>query len=136
MRVTITVPEIPPSVNHYKEPIIVRFRGKAHIGFKETQRAKNFKQLLAIMARGKSLDPITDKLRRRTKYRLRMIVFLGDGGRGDGDNFFKCVADGLVDAGVIHSDAAVLDWHAYVRRDVLNPRTVITIWDNTQGPQR
>jgi Holliday junction resolvase RusA-like endonuclease len=52
---------------------------------------------------------------------------MGKGERGDGDNFWKCIADGLVDAGVIHSDAAVSEWHLYVRRDRDNPRTVIEV---------
>lgn len=128
-RVTITVPdEVPPSVNHYKVPIFLH----GHISYKETPHAKAFKQWLAICARGVSLDPLTDAKRRRVKYRMRLVVYLGAGMRGDGDNFFKCAADGLTAAGVIHSDAAITDWHCYVRR-AERPRTVITLWDNARG---
>jgi Holliday junction resolvase RusA-like endonuclease len=121
-RVTIVVPLTPPSVNHYKEPIT--FRG--HISFKESLSAKAFKHAVAILARGLSVDPVNEAARRKVKYRLRVVVYLGEKQRGDGDNFWKCTADALVDAGVIHSDAAVVDWILYKRRDVLRPRTEIT----------
>jgi Holliday junction resolvase RusA-like endonuclease len=128
-RVTITVPdEVPPSVNHYKDPIIITGRDHhRHISFKTTDDARAFKQWLAVCARGKTVVPGTDAERRRVRYRLRLIVYLGPHQRLDGDNSFKCVADGLKDAGVIHSDARVLDWHCYVRR-AEKPRTVITVW--------
>lgn len=124
LKVTITMPgQIPPSVNHYKVPIILR----GHIAFKETPRAKKFKEDLGWCAVGQSVDPMTDAGRRRVRYTLSLWVFLGHDARGDGDNFFKCVADGLQKAGVIHSDAAIKDWHCYVRRDAVNPRTVIEV---------
>jgi Holliday junction resolvase RusA-like endonuclease len=56
-----------------------------------------------------------------------ITVFLGMRGKGDVDNFPKVVLDGLVDAGVIRTDARVSDLHVHKRRDQINPRTVILI---------
>jgi Holliday junction resolvase RusA-like endonuclease len=123
-RLTIVLPGIiPPSVNHYKVP--VSYHG--HLAFKVTPAAKAFKRDLAVFARGDTIAPASEADRKKVRYSLRVIVFLGSGNRGDGDNFFKCVADGLEAAGVIHSDASIKDWHCYVRRDADNPRTVITV---------
>lgn len=123
--VTVTVPLTPPSVNHYKEPIIFRSRGKAHISFKETDEAKVFKMIFRSCAAGKTVAPWDARERRRTFYVLTATVYLGPGQRGDGDNFWKCLADAAHEAGVIHSDAAVINWHLYKRR-ADSPRTVLT----------
>lgn len=62
----------------------------------------------------------------KVRYALTVTVFLGDKERGDGDNNWKCIADGLVKAGVIHSDARVRIWHLEVEDgDRENPRTLI-----------
>ena len=55
------------------------------------------------------------------------LVYFGKDQKGDGDNLWKCIADGLKEARVIHSDAAVSDWIMRVRRDWGAPRTEITV---------
>jgi hypothetical protein len=126
-RIKLVVPAIPPSVNHYKEPQIIR-RGRFHtLRWEEIPEATIFKLTLRSIAHGRSLAPATLTEQRRTRYILRAVVFLGAGQRGDGDNFWKVIADALTFAQVIHSDAAVADWHMYVRRDRANPRTEITV---------
>jgi hypothetical protein len=46
------------------------------------------------------------------------------------------VLDGLVDARVIHSDAAVADLKISKRRDWENPRTEIVVRESVYIPQR
>lgn len=108
------VPLVPPSVNHYK---VKTKRGITYV----TKEAKAFKAAVAIFAMGQSIaDP-------KRKYGLNVTVYLGKGKRGDGDNFFKCIGDGLKEAGVVHSDAAIKVWTINVERDWANPRTEITV---------
>jgi len=127
MRLKIVVPLIPPSVNHYKVPKIIR-RGRFHsLIWEETPESIIFKLTLRQLARGATVSPATLTDQRKTAYRPRAIVYLGKGERGDGDNFWKVIGDSLTAAGVIHSDAAVIDWHMYVRRDRERPRTEITV---------
>jgi crossover junction endodeoxyribonuclease RusA len=92
-----------------------------------TAEAKAYKSAIAIFARGRSVA------HRKAVYSLEVVVYLGFNQRGDGDNFFKVIADGLKDAGVIHSDAAVKGWHIDVQRDRTNPRTEITVRARTTG---
>jgi hypothetical protein len=126
-RLKITVPLVPPSGNHYKEPKIIR-RGRFHsILWQEIPEATIFKLTLRSLARGASLAPGTLREQRKTRYILRAVVFLGYAQSGDGDNFWKVIADALVAAGVIHTDSAVDDWHLYKRRDRERPRTEITV---------
>jgi crossover junction endodeoxyribonuclease RusA len=109
---SLIIPGIPPTVNHY----VKHTRDGRHY---QTAEGKDFKQLIAITAARREI--------RAKRYELEVTVYLGHGQRGDGDNFWKVTADGLVKAGVIHSDAAVSDWIMHVRRDRDNPRTEITI---------
>jgi Holliday junction resolvase RusA-like endonuclease len=119
----IEIPLVPPSVNHYKRPAIIH-GVRTYILTKE---AKAYKAAVAIIARGDTLAPATDRERNHTRYRLTATVYLGKGQRADGDNLWKVLGDGLVEAGVIHSDAAVVDWRMTVARDRENPRTVVEI---------
>jgi len=111
--ITLTIPLIPPSVNHYK--MRNRRTGRWYV----TKQALAFKSAVAVFARGASVEG--------KAYSLDVTVFLGKRGRGDGDNFFKCIADGLKDARVIRSDAGIKDWRIKVDRDWANPRTVLTV---------
>jgi Holliday junction resolvase RusA-like endonuclease len=113
----ISVPLVPPSVNHYKRPIILR----GHISFTISKAAREYKRCVAIFSRGQSVADA------KARYELDVVVYLGHNQRGDGDNFWKVIADGLVEACVIHSDAAVDDWILRKRRDPKNPRTEITV---------
>jgi Holliday junction resolvase RusA-like endonuclease len=124
----IEIPLVPPTVNHYKRPAIIRRRGKPPVkGQVLTDEARAFKAAVAICARGETVAPATESERRKVRYQLQAIVYLGKGQRGDGDNFWKCLADGLKEAGVIHSDAAVTRWNIDVARDRENPRTVVEV---------
>lgn len=123
------VPLTPPSVNHYKEPIkILTSNRKLVTSYALTDEAKAFRDWVCVKARGKSLTPATKRERDRVRYQLIVTVFLGKRERGDGDNFFKCIADSLVHAGVIHSDARVRRWQIEVEDgDRENPRTLICV---------
>lgn len=124
----LEIPFTPPSVNHYKKPITLRTSNGPRLSFALTPEAKAFHDAVAIFARGRSLVPLTTAERNRIRYALTVTVFLGKKERGDGDNNWKCIADGLVRAGVIHSDARVRVWHMEVEDDDReNPRTLICV---------
>lgn len=110
--VSFTVPLTPPSVNHYVKHTRT---GRHYI----TAEGKAFKQAVAIFARGES---VTAK-----RYALEVTVYFGKGQKGDGDNLWKCIGDGLKEAGVIRSDAAVKRWVLDLDRDPDNPHTEITV---------
>lgn len=121
---SFSVPATPPSVNHYKQPYVRR--GRIHYYVKP--EAQIFKLMVRDAAAGQSLAPATKRERDKVRYGLSVRVVLGAGQRGDGDNFFKCIADGLVDAGVIHSDARVSRWLLEVDdKERREPRTEIRI---------
>lgn len=112
---TLIVPGIPPSVNHYKRTR----NGRYYV----TREALQFKNDIGLFVKRAGVPGTIAA----NTYELEVFLYLGKGQRGDGDNFWKVIADGLVDAGVIHSDAAVMDWILHVRRDWNEPRTEITI---------
>jgi hypothetical protein len=130
---TFTVPHlVPVSGNHYKEPIHYRKPGSisGHLSFKLTRDAKAFYDAVAIFAHGETVAPPTMAERRKTRYGVRIDVYLGKGQRGDFDNFWKCGLDALVKCGVIHSDAAVDGEHSkcVIHRDERdNPRTLYSV---------
>ena len=130
------VPGIPPTVNHYKTPIKIRTRtGEVRESFAITKEAEAYRQTVAIFARGRSIAPAFNNhaARKRIRYGLCVTVFLGKGDRGDGDNFWKCLADALAHAHVIHSDARVKVWHMDVvsndRDNPANPRHLICVFE-------
>lgn len=116
----IEVPLVPPSVNHYVKHTR---RGFHYI----TKEGKAFLSAVGICARGRSVVQGPEREWRKQRYGLEALVYLGHDQRGDGDNFWKVIADGLVKAGVIHSDSAVSDWVMRKRRDRKNPRTEIRV---------
>lgn len=107
-----SVPLVPPSVNHYK------MRSK-HGHWYVSAEAIAFKEAVALFARQYAMPA--------AHYELEATIYLGKGQRGDGDNFWKCIADGLVECGAILSDARITDWIMHKRRDPANPRTEIII---------
>lgn len=122
------IPLVPPSVNHYKKPITLRTRNGPRLSFALTPEAVAFGDAVAIFARGQTLIPTTLAERNEIRYALTVTVFLGKNQRGDGDNYWKCIADSLVRAGVIHSDARVRVWHIEVEDDDRDhPRTLICV---------
>lgn len=135
--ILITVPFTPPSVNHYKKPAIIRTRDGPRKTFILTPEALAFKNAIAIFARGQTLIPPTAEGKKNVRYALYVVIYqglqmlrTGESKRrdevGDGDNYWKCLADGLVDAGVIHTDKKVRRWHLDVEDcDRDNPRTEI-----------
>jgi hypothetical protein len=100
--------------------------GYGHRGRKLTPEAKAWKDAVALFARGATVAPETDRERKNCRYRVEAHVFYGPRDRGDSDNFGKAICDGLVHAGVIHSDVHV-DFrvvpHKDERDDPRNPRT-------------
>lgn len=102
---------IPPSVNHY----VKHTRAGRHY---KTKEANDFAFTLAVLSKGSV---------QAEAYRLEVFVYLGAKQKGDGDNFFKVVADALVTARVITSDAAITQWYLEKHRDRENPRTVIHV---------
>lgn len=124
--VAFTVPHLtPPSVNHYKTPTMYTGKdGLAHHGFKLTPEAKAFKDAVAIFARGRSVAPLTNGERDKVRYSVRINVVLGPQMRLDCDNSAKVGLDALQDAGVIHSDAKVIECILTIdRKHRSNPRT-------------
>lgn len=119
-RAIIVVPGIPPSVNHY----VKHTRGGRHYVSKE---AKLFKHAIAVMAHGRV---------EAERYEVTIDLYLGHGDRGDIDNFLKVPLDGLTEAGVIHSDAAVDRLLIEKHRDRINPRTAITVTAFTDAEQK
>jgi Holliday junction resolvase RusA-like endonuclease len=124
--ISFTVPYLtPPSANHYKRPC--KYTGKdgfRHLGFKLTKEAKAYFDAVAIFARGRTVAPATDSERRKVRYGVTVIVYLGHKQRLDSDNALKVAIDALQHAGVIHSDAFVEESKAVVvksERD--NPHT-------------
>jgi Holliday junction resolvase RusA-like endonuclease len=109
---TLTIPLTPVSVNHYKK------RARNGHWFL-TSESTAYKEAIGVIAAGRQV--------RAKAYELEATVFLGKGQRGDGDNFWKVLADGLVKAGVIDSDAKVTDWIMHVRRDREQPRTEVIV---------
>lgn len=124
--IILEIPFCGPSVNHYKKPITLCTSNGPRLSFALTPEAKAFRDAVAIIARGQTLIPPTATEKNKIRYALTVTVFLGNGARGDGDNYWKCIADSLVYAGVIHSDARVRSWHLDVEDgDRDNPRTLI-----------
>jgi Holliday junction resolvase RusA-like endonuclease len=111
--VTLTIPCIPPTVNHYW---IRRRDGR---GYFLSPNARAFKETVAIFARGAKLEG--------KQYALDAVVYLGKRQKGDGDNFLKPIGDSLQKAGIIQSDAKIKDWRIRVDRDWEQPRTVLTV---------
>lgn len=110
--VTISVPLIPPTVNHYVKHTRT---GRHYV----TSEAKDFGVTFRIFAAGNQV--------RGDWYKVDVIIYLGKGDKGDVDNFNKCVLDSLVSAGVIDTDAKVIDLRTRKTRDWENPRTEVTV---------
>lgn len=76
----LSIPLVPPSVNHYK----TRFRNGNTVVSKS---ALAFKDAIALLIRGKFAQGKT--------FAVSMTITLGQGDRGDIDNYPKLVMDGL-----------------------------------------
>lgn len=122
--IAFTVPYlIPPTGNHYKNPVGYARSGKWK-GFVLTKEAKAYYDAVAIFAQGRSVA------QPGARYGVRVDVYLGPRQRGDFDNYWKCALDSLVRAGVIHTDAAVDGEHSKCvvhTNERTNPRTEYTI---------
>ena len=106
----IIVPLLPPSVNHYWEG-----QGK---NTRVSADGRAYKAAVAILARGESIIPSCTPLAlKKVGYKVSATVVFGKGKKGDVDNCGKAVCDGLKDAGVIHSDDRVLEFHIYKNLD-------------------
>lgn len=112
---SMMVPLEPPSGNHYKKPRV--FVGG--ISWYHTRPAKDW---FAAVARVSSNMTVEGKA-----HEVEYTVYQGHGSRGDVDNYAKCILDALVRAGVLKSDATVVDLICHKRRDRANPRTEIIV---------
>lgn len=125
--VFLTIEGIPPSVNHYKKEVWKKAKGGVrHKTFEWTAEAILFRDRIMVAAAGRTIAPEGQRERDKVRYQLSVKVCLGRKQRGDGDNFWKVIADCLEDVGVIHSDARVSRWVMEVDdTDRGNPRTEI-----------
>ena len=114
--VEITVPLTPISGNHYKVPFV---RG-GRINWCVTAEAKAFKEAIALFARGQRI--------RCKFYAVEIYLCLGPKQRQDLDNCAKVILDGLVQAGVIDTDAKITCLTLHKKR-ATEPSTQITIWE-------
>ena len=126
--VAITVDMVPPTVNHYKEPTTVYTKNGAKRGWRLTDEARTFRELTCVVARGKTVIPADEGEHATVRYGLYAYVFRGPArpqNLADGDNYWKCIADSLQHAGVIHNDSRVRVWHLEPEDDDPNPRVEI-----------
>lgn len=120
------VPLTPPSVNHYKMPIKIRTKNGMRDSYALTAEAEAWRAAVAVFAAGRTIAPATAKERTKIRYGIGATVYLGKNERGDGDNYWKCIADSLQYCGVIHSDARVQIFVLEVLdTERHNPRTAI-----------
>ncbi len=101
-----SVPLLPPSVNHYKQPR----RGG---GWYRAADAIAFVDAVCLISRCAGCQKITGNC-----FELELTFYLGPGrnrGQNDLDNYSKVAVDALVRAGVIKNDARVFDLHLHKR---------------------
>ena len=111
-RVEITVPMVPPSVNHYK----VRYRNGRTV---VSDEAHTFKAELALAVKESARQYAVGK-----HFSVKMDIVLAAKQKGDVDNFPKLVLDGLAAANVFRnpnglpvSDAHVCYMTVFVDRE-------------------
>jgi Holliday junction resolvase RusA-like endonuclease len=141
VEVAFTVPYLtPPSANHYKEPCMYLGKdGYMHHGQRISTKTKVFKDAVAIFARGRTVAPATQREREMVRYQVKVHVVLGTRGRMDCDNSAKVAVDALQAAGVLHSDAKVIECVLTIdREDRSNPRTefFVTRMKENDGTER
>lgn len=98
-----SVPLLPPSVNHYKQP-------KAGGGWFRAADCIAFVDAVCIFSRRVRVSG--------NYFELELTFYLGPGrnrGQNDLDNYSKVAIDALVRAGVIKNDARVFDLHLHKR---------------------
>lgn len=122
--IKLTVPGIPPSVNHYRG--LNRRTGRFYV----RPAAIGFKADVAHMLAGRRMP-------KAKAYLVESVIYLPRGKRGDADNFNKVILDALQTAGAFTNDSRAKRVETEVRRDWLNPRTEITIsvFDPTPNPK-
>lgn len=109
---SLSVPVIPPSANSY----VRHTHSGGHYKPKETL---SWYEAVAILSRGEKVAGRCHSVTYR--------VYQGHNQKGDVDNYAKCILDSLVKAGVLESDASVVEIHGYKFRDKDNPRTEIEV---------
>ena len=101
-----SVPLLPPSVNHYKQP-------KRGGGWYRAADAIAFVDAVCLLSRSAHCQVITGNC-----FELELAFYLGPGrnrGQNDLDNYSKVAIDALVRAGVVKNDARVFDLHLHKR---------------------
>jgi len=119
MKLQITVPLTPPSVNHYMKHRVAKINGMSTVMVYPSRDAKEWWKAVGRHSTGRSLEA--------DGFEVAYVVYQGTNERGDVDNYGKCILDALVKAEVIDSDHKVTAIHGYKVRDRTNPRTEITI---------
>lgn len=99
----IEIPFLPPSVNSY----VRHTRAGVHY---KTDEALAFRDAVYYKTRGMAV--------KADEYEVSIVLVLGKGARLDIDNGSKLCLDSLVYAGVIHSDAAVMELHISKHRAI------------------
>lgn len=128
--IVFTVPGLtPPSTNHYKHPTWRHQRdGSRYLSFAVTAEAKAYRQAVRIFCQGRTVAPLTNSERSKTKYRVQVDVYLGKNQRLDADNAGKVALDALQWSGVIHSDAYVSQCQLNIHKDERdNPRSTFLV---------
>ena len=123
--VRLVIPLEPPSGNHYKKVRHIEGHG---LGWYHTKEAKAwFEAVKAIFPASAMLITENHFIHCGLQHEVEYTVYQGHGSRGDVDNYAKVILDGLVRAGVLRSDATVVDLICHKRRDRENPRTEIIV---------
>lgn len=115
IELSLTIPLEPPSGNHYKSYRVI---GK-FVSWYLTKEAKGWHSAVAVIANGRGVSG--------KAHHIAYTVYQGAGSRGDVDNYAKVILDALVKAGVLKTDASVIEMNARKQRDRENPRTEILI---------
>ena len=114
-RLIIVIPQIPPSLNHYRKQRVVAGRVSWYMG----DRAKVWFAVFQAIVNGRTLPG--------ERYALEYRVFAGTRRLFDIDNAAKIVGDSLQKCGVIKDDAQISEIHGYREYDKINPRTEIIL---------
>ena len=120
---------LPPSVNDYLGKA-VRYNPvtrKYYVQVFETAQAREYKSLMKKIIQREMLDKGWEKTGEFEYIICEVVVFLNQKKR-DSDNLFKCLLDGIKEAGAIYDDCMVIPRVEDVLIDSENPRLEITLY--------
>ena len=120
---------LPPSVNDYLGKA-VRFNPvtrKYYVQVFETSQAREFKSLMKKIIQREMMSNGWEKSGEYDYVICEVVVYLNQKKR-DSDNLFKCLLDGINEAGAIYDDCMVIPRVMDVRIDSGNPRLEVTMY--------